>query len=557
MYPTIDLGFIQIDSYNLFTVLGGIAFLITTLIIFIKVEKINRQSIERLSLLGIIGLACVAIFAMFFDTLFHSIKEGKFTLGGVTWLGGIFGAIIVTIILLIFQTKDMELSAFEYFSLFMPGVVIGHAIGRIGCWFAGCCYGSVTDSVFGVSYPVNGVHEHRYPTQLYEAAFELLMFIFMIISYRKLKYHFTESYMIGYGIFRFLVEFLRGDDRGGVGLTISPSQLLCIIFFAVGVLLLLFRKGVIFKKLDERLKNDKIKAQEELIKKKQAKEEKTELTSEENARIKKKGTIETIILLGIIAVLAVISFIPIKYSSDAKINELLSKTLPQFICGIVFGWIVFKDEKLLFSKPTKWYLWLPCLLVALNNFQWIAYFTGKASYTFTGGNYWALFLLYCLGIGLFEEFLFRGVLFKYVAEYFGRSKKGFIKTFFISSIVFGVAHLLNLFMGAGLSSTLLQVAYSTLIGGLCAFILLKTKNILLCVITHSIYDCCGMALDTLGTGAVFDTGTIICMAVIGVIVGVWVLYSTFTVKENEVIELYDRMEVREIKKKTDEVKVEE
>ena len=75
------------------------------------------------------------------------------------------------------------------------------------------------------------------------------MFAVMMIFYKKLKEHFLEMYCFGYGVFRFLIEFLRGDNRGATGFALSPSQLMSILLIGVGVLLILYRKNKIFKKL--------------------------------------------------------------------------------------------------------------------------------------------------------------------------------------------------------------------------------------------------------------------------------------------------------------------
>ena len=115
-------------------------------------------------------------------------------------------------------------------------VLIGHSLGRVGCFFAGCCYGKPTDSWLGVKFP--RLPEPVYPTQLYEAAF--LLILFAVCSYLLLKKQFRHNmtvYLIGYGIFRFLIEFIRGDDRGKLFGLLSPSQFWSLGMVILGVLL--------------------------------------------------------------------------------------------------------------------------------------------------------------------------------------------------------------------------------------------------------------------------------------------------------------------------------
>jgi membrane protease YdiL (CAAX protease family) len=157
-----------------------------------------------------------------------------------------------------------------------------------------------------------------------------------------------------------------------------------------------------------------------------------------------------------------------------------------------------------------------------------------------------LFALYCIAIGLFEEIVFRGILFSVLAGYFSSDKKGLWKTFVISSVIFGGAHLFNLFYGAGLGGTLLQALYTTLTGSLFAFAFIKTKNILVPAIIHGVYNFCGLLLSEqgLGAGAVLDLGTGITMAIVGVVIGVFVLYSMYKHPEQERVELYRRLNIK-------------
>jgi membrane protease YdiL (CAAX protease family) len=148
-------------------------------------------------------------------------------------------------------------------------------------------------------------------------------------------------------------------------------------------------------------------------------------------------------------------------------------------------------------------------------------------------------------IGLFEELIFRGVLFSVIAGYFSDDKKGLWKTFIISSLIFGGAHLFNLLYGAGIGATLLQAVYTTLTGGLFAFAFIKTKNILIPAFLHAVYNFCGLLFSEqgLGLGAVLDFGTGVTMAIVGVVVGVFVLYALYKHPEKERKELYARLNV--------------
>jgi prolipoprotein diacylglyceryltransferase len=133
----------------------------------------------------------------------------------------------------------------------MPGLALGHGFGRIGCFLAGCCHGSPTDGPLGVLF--QGMSEKMLPVQLFEAGFEFALFGVMMIFYPKLKKHFLETYLFSYGVFRFVLEFFRGDNRGGTGTVFSPSQIISLIMIVAVVLLILYYKRIIFKSLYDKM----------------------------------------------------------------------------------------------------------------------------------------------------------------------------------------------------------------------------------------------------------------------------------------------------------------
>ena len=109
-------------------------------------------------------------------------------------------------------------------------------------------------------------------------------------------------------------------------------------------------------------------------------------------------------------------------------------------------------------------------------------------------------------------------------------------------MLFGGAHIFNAFSG-NIGGALLQVAYSTLTGGLFAFVLIKTHNVICCGFVHGLYNFCGLLLSAqgLGNGVVFDVGTTVITLIIAIIVGIFVLISLKGYKEEERICLYKEL----------------
>ncbi len=253
---------IHIPMYSLLVAIGIIAFFVTYFLYVERGEKLDRFNSNRLLFVAALGIVMLGISAFILNSVFHSIEEGELVIGGITWLGGVVGAVPFTIFLIHKFVPRAKGNAVYYFSLLVPGLVIGHAFGRLGCFCAGCCYGARTDGIFGISFPdgspaanqypggLNGSSLPVFPTQLFEAAFEFTLFIVLVVFRKKLKKYNLEIYLIAYGLFRFLLEFLRGDDRGGFAVSFpSPSQLMCMLMFIGATFLILYRNKVVFKKL--------------------------------------------------------------------------------------------------------------------------------------------------------------------------------------------------------------------------------------------------------------------------------------------------------------------
>ena len=225
--------------------------------------------------------------------------------------------------------------------------------------------------------------------------------------------------------------------------------------------------------------------------------------------MKKSYIFITILLLGLgIASSILFDIMQLKIVSDASTNRLLSGIVSRFIMAGLFIWLsfVFRGTRLLaFNKSFfNYFSWiLPCLMVAFINFPFSALIQGTAS--ITRMDLIGLYALYVFSIALLEEFIFRGILLLILDDYLrGRKHKPFFMAL-ISSLVFSLFHLTNLIVGADVAGTLLQCLYTFLIGGMLAVTMLKTKNIWLCILIHTIFDFGGLLIANIGIGNPWDT----------------------------------------------------
>ena len=167
--------------------------------------------------------------------------------GGLVFYGGLIGGALAFLI----TARLKQLDIWQVADIVAPGVALGHAFGRLGCFLAGSCYGAPTDLPWAVTYTdprslagaVLGVPVH--PTQLYSAAFLVfLSAILVFIGSRSLfKGQVIASYGVLYGTFRFFIEFLRGDPRGSValaGVTLSTSQAVSLVLVPASLGLYLY-----------------------------------------------------------------------------------------------------------------------------------------------------------------------------------------------------------------------------------------------------------------------------------------------------------------------------
>jgi len=252
MYPYLlpDVFGYTLSLYDLMIGIGVLFMMIYVANRFEKRDGYTRKQTNRLLVLISASLLSALLSSYLFDGIFHSIKEGEWSFGSITFLGGLIGGIATFILLLKYFFKDKEKDTRKILNTFITGVVLAHAFGRIGCLLAGCCYGIPTESFLGIVFPHGHAHEAFpdtaiYPTQLFESLFLFALF-FLLDNVKRLKGFEFESYLLGYGVWRFLIEFIRGDNRGSLfgfitteyNVFPTPSQYLSLLMIGLGIFLL-------------------------------------------------------------------------------------------------------------------------------------------------------------------------------------------------------------------------------------------------------------------------------------------------------------------------------
>ena len=247
MLPYLHIFGVQIPMYGLCM---ATAMLLSVLLSCIRAKRRGR-SVDRLLTIALAAIVCGVLGAkiLYFivtyswDEFVESVKANgaSFLLdGGLVFYGGLIGGVAGAFIGAAFTRCRLS----DYSDSVVPTLPLAHAIGRMGCFCAGCCYGKVTESWIGVCFPssVTGLaaNVRVIPTQLIESGLNLVLFIALLIFTRKERRGFTSLfvYLIAYGVERFLLEYLRGDEIRGIFGLFSTSQWISIALIIVSVIAL-------------------------------------------------------------------------------------------------------------------------------------------------------------------------------------------------------------------------------------------------------------------------------------------------------------------------------
>lgn len=224
--------------------------------LWISVRNSQKQGIDPDNAwnLGIIVVMCGIIGAkvlyIIVDWSEYAAHPGEIFSLNTLQAGGVFsGGLIGAFAAAAWYIRRHRMPALATCDAFAPGLALGHAIGRVGCFAAGCCFGKPTDHFWGVTFTNPIAHElvgtpigeALQPTQLFESAVELANFFILAWMLKRKKFdgQVIGTYFFLYGIARFFLEYLRGDPgRGEVfGGIITGTQLVALCLIAAGGLI--------------------------------------------------------------------------------------------------------------------------------------------------------------------------------------------------------------------------------------------------------------------------------------------------------------------------------
>ncbi|MBQ9780059.1 MAG: prolipoprotein diacylglyceryl transferase [Clostridia bacterium] len=242
--------FLDMDLYSIFLLVG-----VLTCLIFIRVladRRKMRAAWQNLTLFNAVFAVLLGYGgAVLFQAFYNFMDDGVFVIAnntGATFYGGLIGGTAMFIIIYFIVGRFLFKDGYHIphlrtaSDMAAPCIAVAHGFGRLGCLMAGCCHGARTDAWYGIPMDIPGDGTDALvrviPVQLYEAIFLFALSAVTFVLFWRGKKYLLPLYMVTYGIWRFIAEYLRADDRGATVVDFwSPSQLISVLLISGGLVL--------------------------------------------------------------------------------------------------------------------------------------------------------------------------------------------------------------------------------------------------------------------------------------------------------------------------------
>lgn len=245
MHPVVFIGPYSISTYLLIISLTYCALLLW---VTFQADRmvLERQTALDLSLAIMVGgfVGARLLHVIYEEPLYyieHPDRIIKFWQGGFVFYGGVIGAFLASEWLI--RRRKLERGRWQ--DLFTPVFPLGYALGRLGCFAAGCCFGQPSSVSWAVSFP-KGVEAPpfvlRHPTQLYAFAWEFFVFLLLLLLLKYKPFRFLKIsgsilyfWFLLHGIGRIGMEQLRADHRGAEFAGLSISTWISIVLILISL----------------------------------------------------------------------------------------------------------------------------------------------------------------------------------------------------------------------------------------------------------------------------------------------------------------------------------
>ncbi len=246
MHPIIvEWGSVTIRSYGVMVACG---FLLACYLLYLN-RNYAKLSADQTSTLAMVAMvAGLAGARIFYVVQYWDYYRGDWSKiiridqGGLVFYGGF----ILAFFALIVYCKLHKIDWVRVLDIATPALAAAHALGRVGCFLNGCCFGSVSELPWAVHYPAGSEADRNFhgeavhPVQLYETLEQtILVFVYFYLVRRAPRGVAMSCYLIIYGILRFLNELVRGDNPKYFD-AFTPAQLVGLLIVPAGIGLLIY-----------------------------------------------------------------------------------------------------------------------------------------------------------------------------------------------------------------------------------------------------------------------------------------------------------------------------
>ncbi|MCU0255218.1 MAG: prolipoprotein diacylglyceryl transferase [Vicinamibacterales bacterium] len=251
MFPKLlDLGPVSLYSYG---VLLAAAYLLGLQLALRRAAAagLNPGKVMDLGIWVVLSALVGAKLLLVLIDLPHFLANPSEIFSMVRSAGVFYGGLIAAVGVGLWYMRRNGLPVWTTADLFAPGIALGHVIGRLGCFMAGCCFGRPSDLPWAVTFtsPLAAeivgtpLHVPLHPTQLYESFAELLILVFLLVFEKRGRAFPGRTfwgYLVLYSITRFVIEGFRGDERGLVFGLWSTSQFISLVLLPVSIAMLVY-----------------------------------------------------------------------------------------------------------------------------------------------------------------------------------------------------------------------------------------------------------------------------------------------------------------------------
>lgn len=246
-----DKGYVTL--YGVFIAIGVVCCMLILRFLGKKIG-VTKEFLDFTETTGYIAVLAGIFGASLFQDFYNFLQSGEWHFfSGLTFIGGLIVGAATFLVIYVIRRKKLNGRLVDVLPIVPICITVAHGFGRIGCNFAGCCHGMDIDVAIskgmwpswlawmGVDMsPSHGAaYSNVIPTQLMEACFLFVLAgIICLLVLKFKKYNTFPIYTMAYGIWRFLIEFVRDDSRGKFIGNITPSQFWSLVMVVISIPLL-------------------------------------------------------------------------------------------------------------------------------------------------------------------------------------------------------------------------------------------------------------------------------------------------------------------------------